>query len=188
MKKILYITVNSKPENLSASQAVGKSFVEALMKKKSIFTLEKLDLYSTHIPRLEYQYFQGKNCIVDDEAASKLPEKEQKEYLDCIVQEDLTIAFPQKDKKPVGLLDDNPRTFVYIQSSGAKIPFMVGPMMNKGLEYIEDIMRFIGIKHFEKLLVEGTGTSEEEKSTAITEAKKKMKKIIEKLVCKTDLN
>lgn len=215
MKKILYITVNSKPENLSASRTVGRSFVEALMKKKSIFTLEELDLYSTHIPRLEYQYFQRRNCIIDDEAAGKLPDKEQKEvqkikdlcdqfiaadiyvlaapmwslsfpaplkeYLDCIVQEDLTIAFPQKDKKPVGLLDDKPRTFVYIQSSGAKIPFMVGPIMNKGLEYIEDIMKFIGIKHFEKLLVDGTGTNEEEKNAAITEAMEKMGKIIEKI-------
>ena len=36
--------------------------------------------------------------------------------------------------------------------------------MNKGLEYIEDIMKFIGIKHFEKLLVDGTGTNEEEKT------------------------
>ena len=78
-EKILYITVNSKPENLSASRTVGRSFVEALMKKKSIFTLEELDLYSTHIPRLEYQYFQRRNCIIDDEAAGKLPDKEQKE-------------------------------------------------------------------------------------------------------------
>ena len=49
-------------------------------------------------------------------------------------------------------------------------------------------MKFIGIKHFEKLLVDGTEQTRKKKNAAITEAMEKMGKIIEKLVCKTDLN
>jgi FMN-dependent NADH-azoreductase len=58
---------------------------------------------------------------------------------------------------------------------------MVRPIINKGLDYIEDIMKFIGIKNFDKLLVDGTGTTEEDKATAIENAKSKIDGIIEKI-------
>ncbi|MBY6777406.1 NAD(P)H-dependent oxidoreductase, partial [Clostridium botulinum] len=55
MKKLLYITVNSKPENLSASKTVGRAFVNRFLEKHSDFEIEELDLYKCHIPRLEYE-------------------------------------------------------------------------------------------------------------------------------------
>jgi FMN-dependent NADH-azoreductase len=215
LKKLLYITVNSKPEHLSASKTVGRAFVNRFMDKCPEFKLEELDLYKEHIPRLEYEYFESRNCIVSEEATSKLPEKEQmevhkivelcnqfkeadvyviaapmwslsfpaplKEYIDCIVQAHKTITFPEKGEKPEGLLNDKPRTVVYIQSSGGNIAWMLRPIFNKGLDYIEDIMKFIGISKFERLLVDGTGTTEEEKRTAIEKAKEKIDGIIEKI-------
>lgn len=215
MKKLLYITVNSKPENLSASKTVGRAFVDRFIEKYPEFKIEELDLYKEHIPRLEYQYFESRNCIINEEAANKLPEKDQmevhkiielcnqfieadvyliaspmwslsfpaplKEYIDCIVQVDKTITFPEKGEKPKGLLNDKPRTMVYIQSSGGNIPWMMRPMFNKGLDYIEDIMKFMGISNFERLLVDGTGTTEEERNDAIERAKDKIDGIIEKI-------
>ena len=212
MSKLLYITVNSKPEKLSSSRTVGRFFVESFTDKNPDFLIEELDLYATHIPRLEYQYFDGPNCVIKEEDARKLPEKEQeeiqkirtlcdqfisadiyvlaapmwslsfpsplKEYIDCIVQKDLAISFPEKGNKPVGLLDDKPRSFVYIQSSGAEIPLVTRPIFNRGLDYIEDIMKFMGIKQFEKLLVDGTGTSENERKAALAKAEKRVDKII----------
>jgi FMN-dependent NADH-azoreductase len=213
MRKLLYITVNSKPEQLSASKTVGRAFVNRFMEKYPEFKVEELDLYKEHIPRLEYEYFESRNCIVNEEAASKLPEKEQrevqkiaelcnqfieadvyviaapmwslsfpaplKEYIDCIVQAHKTITFPEKGEKPEGLLNDKPRAAVYIQSSGGNIAWMMRPILDKGLDYIEDIMKFIGINQFEKLLVDGTGTTEEERYTAIEKAKAKIDGIIE---------
>jgi FMN-dependent NADH-azoreductase len=185
------------------------------MEKYPEFQVEELDLYQEHIPRLEYEYFESRNCIANEEAARKLPEKEQKEvqkiaalcnqfieadvyviaapmwslsfpaplkeYIDCIVQSHKTITFPENGGKPEGLLGDKSRTVVYIQSSGGNIPWMVRPIINKGLDYIEDIMKFIGIKNFDKLLVDGTGTTEEDKATAIENAKSKIDGIIEKI-------
>lgn len=84
-----------------------------------------------------------------------------KEYIDCIVQDGKTIKFVEN--KPHGTLNDIDRSMVYIQSSGGHIPWMLKPIMNKGLNYIESIMKFIGIKKFDELLVDGTGTTEEEK-------------------------
>jgi len=215
LRKLLYITVNSKPEHLSSSKTVGRAFVNRFMEKYPEFTVEELDLYKAHIPRLEYQYFQKRNCIINEDAWKDLPEKEQsevrrivelcnqfvsaevyviaspmwslsfpsllKEYIDCIVQENRTIAFPDSGDKPVGLLNDKPRTVVYIQSSGANIPFVLRPMLNKGLNYVEDIMKSMGISTFERLLVDGTGTTEKERKDAINKAMEKIDEIIEKI-------
>lgn len=213
MKKLLYITVNSKPEEQSASRTVGRALVNEILAEYNEFQLEELDLYKAHIPRLEYQYFASRNCMLDKEALEKLPPKEQeevhqivklcdqfreadvvviatpmwslsfpaplKEYIDCIIQVGRTITF--EGKMPKGLLDDRPRTVVYVQSSGADIMWMMNPFFNKGLHYIEDMMKFMGIKKFDELLVDGTGDTPEEKEKAIEKAKKKIKAVVKHL-------
>lgn len=214
MKKLLYITVNSKPESLSASRLVSRRLVNEVMKKYEGFQLEELDLYQTHIPRLEYQYFESRNCMINQEAILKLPEDEQKEvhqivklcdqfveadvvviaapmwslsfpaplkeYLDCIIQVGRTITF--EGHLPKGLLDDKLRTVIYVQSSGGEIPFILSPFFNKGLNYVEEMMKFMGIKKFETLLVDGTGTTEDEKLKAIDKATKNIEGIVKHII------
>jgi FMN-dependent NADH-azoreductase len=102
-----------------------------------------------------------------------------KDYIDCIIQADKTITFT--DNKPEGLLNDRPRTFIYVQSSGANIPWIMKPILDKGLNYVEDIMKFIGISKCEELLIDGTGTTETEKSEAIEKAKSKIDTIIDQI-------
>lgn len=79
MKKLLYITVNSKPEELSASKTVGRDFVNRFLEKHEDFEVEELDLFKSHIPRLEYQYFEKRNAMIKKDDINKLSEKEQKE-------------------------------------------------------------------------------------------------------------
>lgn len=211
MKKLLYISVNSKPENLSASKTVARAFINRFLEKNKDFQVEEIDLYKEHIPRLEYQYFEKRNCILDENDAKKLADKEQrevqkirelcdqfisadvyviaapmwslsfpaplKEYIDCIIQDQKTIKFEGKKIEP--LLNDKPRTMIYIQSSGGKIPWLLRPIMNKGVNYIEDIIKFTGINTFEELLVDGTGFTEEEKQEAINNASNKIDDIID---------
>jgi len=102
-----------------------------------------------------------------------------KEYLDCVIQAGKTISF--KNNKPYGLLDDKERVFIYVQSSGASIPWILKPALSKGLNYVHDIMKFLGIGIFEELLVDGTGTTEEERQNAIKTAVEKIPQLIEKL-------
>lgn len=78
-KKLLYISVNSKPEELSSSKTVARTFINRFLEKYSDFEVEEIDLYKEHIPRLEYQYFKDRNCVISEEDAKKLPEKDQKE-------------------------------------------------------------------------------------------------------------
>lgn len=211
MKKLLYITVNSKPEELSASKTVGRAFVNKFLEKHKDFTMEELDLYKCHIPRLEYQYFEKRNCMIKEEDFNKLDPKGQeevhkmlmltdqfkeadvyviaapmwslsfpaplKEYIDCIVMDEKTVRITED--KLEGLLKDKTRSMVYIQSSGASIPWMLKPVLNRGLNYVHDIMKIMGIKKFEELLVDGTGFTEEEKKKAIQEAIGKIDEVVE---------
>lgn len=78
-KKLLYISVNSKPENLSSSKMVARKFINKFLERNGDFKVEEVDLYKEHIPRLEYQYFKDRNCVISEEDAKKLPEKDQKE-------------------------------------------------------------------------------------------------------------
>lgn len=102
-----------------------------------------------------------------------------KDYIDCVIQANKTIVF--KDEKPHGLLNDKPRTFIYVQSSGTDIPWITRPILNKGVNYVKEIMNFIGIKKFEELLADGTGTTEEEKSDAIEKAESQIGDILEQV-------
>lgn len=210
MKKLLYISVNSKPEELSASKTVARKFISKFIEENKDFIVEELDLYKEHIPRLEYQYFEKRNCIIDENDAKKLDDKDQKEvqrirelcdqfvsanvyvisapmwslsfpaplkeYIDCIIQDQKTISFDSG--KPEGLLNDKDRTLVYIQSSGGNIPWILKPVMNKGINYIENIIKFMGIKKFEELLVDGTGYTKEDLDEAIDKGIEKIDDVI----------
>lgn len=213
-KKLLYISVNSKPENLSSSKMVARKFINKFLERNGNFKVEEVDLYKEHIPRLEYQYFKYRNCVITEEDAKKLPEKDQKEirkirnlcdqfisaqmyviaapmwslsfpaplkeYIDCIVQEEKTISF-EKGKKPKGLLDDKERAVVYIQSSGGNIPWILDPIMDKGENYVAQIMKAMGIKNVQELKVDATGTTEEERENAIREAEEKIDSILDRI-------
>ena len=214
-KKLLYISVNSKPENLSSSKMVARKFINKFLERNGDFKVEEVDLYKEHIPRLEYQYFKDRNCVITEEDAKKLPEKDQKEirkirdlcdqfisaqmyviaapmwslsfpaplkeYIDCIVQEEKTISF-DKGKKPKGLLDDKERAVVYIQSSGGNIPWILDPIMDKGENYVAQIMKAMGIKNVQELKVDATGTTEEERENAIREAEEKIDSILDRII------
>lgn len=211
MEKLLYITVNSKPEDMSSSKTVGRKLVNSILQKYPSMVAEEVDLYKEHIPQLKYQYFESRSAIVNTEALSKLTNEEQQEvkqiiklcdqfrdadiyvlaapmwslsfpaplkgYIDCIIQAGKTITFD--NNKPHGLLNNKARTFIYVQSSGGNIPWIIRPALNKGLNYVEDIMKFIGISKFEELLVDGTGTSELERQEAIEKATAKVDTIVE---------
>ena len=213
-KKLLYISVNSKPENLSSSKMVARKFINKFLERNGNFKVEEVDLYKEHIPRLEYQYFKDRNCVISEEDAKKLPEKDQKEirkirdlcdqfisaqmyviaapmwslsfpaplkeYIDCIVQEEKTISF-EKGKKPKGLLDDKERAVVYIQSSGGNIPWILDPIMDKGENYVAQIMKAMGVKNVQELKVDATGTTEEERENAIRDAEEKIDSILDRI-------
>lgn len=217
MKKLLYITANTKPEEQSTSRTVGRLLVNQLLQKGEGVQLEELDLYQTHLPVLKYHYFSGRSTLISTDKILELPKEEQKDleqvqrlcdqfigadwvvlaapmwslsypgvvkqYLDCILMSGKTIAF--KNEKPYGLLNDRNRSFAYVQSSGAALPWMLRPILNKGMSYVEDIMKFIGISGCYSLFADGTGTTEQERMEAIQKAKEKIQPLAEEMIANT---
>ncbi|MCY6957171.1 FMN-dependent NADH-azoreductase [Clostridium brassicae] len=59
MKKLLYISVNSKPENMSVSKTVGREFVNKFLNKNTDHILEELDIYNQDIPELNHKLVNG---------------------------------------------------------------------------------------------------------------------------------
>lgn len=78
MKKLLYISVNPKPEDLSISKTVGREFVNRFLTKNSDYELEELDLYNEDIPELNYKLFKGRADLVSGADYDSLSETDKK--------------------------------------------------------------------------------------------------------------
>lgn len=213
MKKLLYITCNSKPEELSVGKKVGREFINAFTESHSDFEVKELDLYNIYLPRPQYKYYLDGKSVVDPEMYNDLSQEEKKdadrivelaqefknadfyvmavpmwhllfpaplkEYLDCVIQKDITIKIGPQDIG--GLLNDKERTMVYIQSSGGGIPWLLERMINHGGIYIKDIFKFTGINNFHEILVDGVGFIGEKQEEAIQKGKKEARALALKL-------
>ena len=49
-KELLYISVNSKPEELSVSKTVARNFINKFLEVNEDFHVKEVDLYKEHIP------------------------------------------------------------------------------------------------------------------------------------------
>ncbi len=130
MKKLLYISVNSKPEHLSSSKTVARKFIDKFTQKHADFVVEEVDLYKDHIPRLEYQYFEKRNCIIKEEDANKLSKKEQeevrriRELCDQFISADLyvfaapmwSLSFPAPLKEYIDCIVEVGKTITFEKS------------------------------------------------------------------------
>jgi len=213
LKTLLYITVNSKPENLSISKTVGRQFVNRFITKNTDYAVEELDLYNEYIPEVNHVIFKKRAEPVsgaDYEALSDNDKKAVdrinalcdqflradtyviatpmwnisfpsilKRYIDCIIINGRVIkATPEE---VTGLLNDKERNMIYIQSSGGKYPKILSGKFYHGIDYFEDTFKFLGIKRFEKILVEGIDMPEIGREKAIEKACLEIENVIEKL-------
>jgi FMN-dependent NADH-azoreductase len=59
MKKLLYITASTKPENESVSRQAGREFVNRCLAADPGLSLEELDVVTADIPEPNHRYFKG---------------------------------------------------------------------------------------------------------------------------------
>lgn len=93
-----------------------------------------------------------------------------KQYLDCIILDGKVINIDPAHDKVEGLLDNKKRKMLYIQSSGANVPIVLATKMNHGVHYLKDIFKFLGVRKFDRLLVEGVNDHKIGKEEAIKRA------------------
>ena len=214
MKKLLYITCNSKPEEASASKTVARYFLEELKAKQGQFEVEELDLYNMKIPELKTCYLDGRCNLVEGDDYSKLPSADQENikqikllaeqfkqadfyliaaplwnmkipgylsmYFDSININKITLTIQPNEVS--GRLDDKERTAVYVQASGGSVtPGEPNSQKNHAGLYVQDLLSFMGIKHYHEVLVENTGYTEEEQHKAVAKGKEDAKELVKKL-------
>lgn len=78
MKRLLYITVNSKPEEMSTSKTVGRDFVNRFISKNPDCIVEELDLYNEDIPEINHVIFSGRAEPVSGAQYDALSEQDKK--------------------------------------------------------------------------------------------------------------
>ncbi|MEA4827324.1 MAG: NAD(P)H-dependent oxidoreductase, partial [Clostridium sp.] len=78
MKRLLYITVNSKPEEMSTSKTVGRDFVNRFIAKNPDCIVEELDLYNEDIPEINHVIFSGRAEPVSGAQYDALSEQDKK--------------------------------------------------------------------------------------------------------------
>lgn len=100
-----------------------------------------------------------------------------KNYLDVVIQNGKTVQITPDCIK--GLLCDKERRMVYIQSSGGKYSNILLSRLDYGTDYLNVLMKFIGIKKFFQLPVEGTGSNNSGIAGALMNATNEVEDIID---------
>ena len=213
LRRVLYISVNSKPEEESTSKTIGRKFVNDFLTKNKDYTLEELDLYNEDIPEINHRLFKGRGELVSGAEYEKLSAEDKnavnrinhlceqflradtyviaapmwsvsfpsrlKRYIDCIILNNKVIKVDTEDVR--GLLDNKERNMVYIQSSGGVYPKIFNGKFNHGVDYFNDIFKFLGINKFEKILVQGVDVTSVGRDEAIRMAYKDIEDVVGKL-------
>lgn len=78
MKKLLYIPVNTKTEEMSVSKTVGRQFVKRFTEKYPEYEVMELDICNEYIPELNYKYFKGRGELVTGYDYNNLSEEDKK--------------------------------------------------------------------------------------------------------------
>lgn len=104
-----------------------------------------------------------------------------KNYIDAVVQNHKVIEI--KEDCVHGLLDDKIRRMIYIQSSCGKYSNIITSRFDYGTDYLDMIFKFLGIKTFLYLPVEGTGQKNCCVASAIIKANQETKDLIHEFLC-----
>lgn len=212
--KLLYITVNPKPEGESCCLTIGRRFIERVTQEDPEMQVEELHLYNENIPEIDFQVVTDRGNVKSGQEYDELPEDKKlkvdrmnylceqfrsadryviaapmwslmfpgrlKNYIDVVIQNGKTILISPDCVQ--GLLDDKERRMVYIESSGAKYTNLIMSRLDYGTDYMQAIMKFLGIKKFIHLPVEGTGSNNEGIAGALMNATSEIEDILGEFV------
>ncbi len=77
MKKLLYITVNTKPEEMSTSKTVGREFVNRFLEQYPDHEFMEIDVCNEYIPEINYKYFKSRAELVSGAEYDSLSENDK---------------------------------------------------------------------------------------------------------------
>jgi FMN-dependent NADH-azoreductase len=126
LKKLLYITVNSKPEAMSVSKKAGREFVDRFIMENNDFFVEELDLYNEDIPEVNHLIFTDRAELVSGQAYDDLMEEDKaavnrvNQLCDQFISADVyviaapmwSVFFPSRLKRYIDCIAVNNKTIL----------------------------------------------------------------------------
>ncbi|MBN6187892.1 FMN-dependent NADH-azoreductase [Aneurinibacillus sp. BA2021] len=202
MAKVLYITVNPKPVDMSFSLRLGESFLKEYKQHSPQDTIEHLDLYKEDIPFIDGLVLGAWGKVAQNEA---LTAEEQRvlgrmtELLDQFIAADKVVfvtpmwnlsyppmlkayidnvviagkTFRYTENGPQGLLSS--KRCMHIQGRGGI--YSEGPAADFEFtdKYLRSIMAFIGITDYSHIYVEGMAAAPDRADEIFADAEEKAK-------------
>lgn len=184
MARLLYITCNLKPVELSRSLSIGKEFLDEYLRQNPNDEVHFLDLYRDNIQRIDADVLGGWGKLRNGESFASLTTDEQRKigriwkHADQFIAADkyvfvtpmFNLGFPAEFKMYIDTVCVVGKTFVYtptgpvglLKNQGRKClhihsngGFHYGKEEDHSVPYLKSIMGFMGIEDFEAVVVEG---------------------------------
>ncbi len=169
--KVLMITAHPFEDEMSTSRKLARNFINEYKKNNQNDIIKEIDLYKSDVDFLQVQdlqaMFSNENSKVL-EMANEFKEADKyifvspmwnlsipailKAYLDYITYAGVTFKYTENGS--VGLLEN--KKAIYILSTGGIYSNPEGQMLNGAKNYIEGLMRFLGVNNVETFMLEGT--------------------------------
>jgi FMN-dependent NADH-azoreductase len=189
MATVLYITAHPHDHQTSFSMAVGKEFIEAYQEANPQDKVIPLDLYTSDVPQIDVDVFNGWGKLRSGSALDQLTAEEKhkvtrmNEIVDQYVAADKYVfvspmwnfSFPPILKAYIDAICIAGKTFKYteqgpiglltdkkaihIQARGGIYSEGPAAAMESGHSYLAKIMQFHGVPSFEGVFVEGMGAA-----------------------------
>lgn len=184
MAKLLYVTCNLKPTELSRSLSVGKEFLDEYLRQNPDDEVHFLDLYRDNIQRIDADVLAGWGKLMKGGDFASLATDEQRKvgriwkHADQFIAADkyvfvtpmFNLGFPAELKMYIDAVCVVGKTFVYtstgpvglLKNQGRKClhihsngGFHYGKEEDHSVPYLKTIMGFMGVENFEAVVVEG---------------------------------
>lgn len=184
MAKLLYVTCNLKPAELSRSLSVGNEFLDEYLKQNPDDEVHFLDLYRDHIQRIDADVLAGWGKLRSGENLASLSADEQRKisriwkHADQFIAADkyvfvtpmFNLGFPAEFKMYIDAVCVVGKTFTYTLTGPAGLlkdqrrkclhihssgGFHYGKDEDHSVPYLKSIMGFMGVEEFEAIVVEG---------------------------------
>ncbi|HXE96735.1 MAG TPA: NAD(P)H-dependent oxidoreductase [Dongiaceae bacterium] len=184
MAKLLYVTCNLKPAELSRSLSVGKEFLDEYLRQNPDDEVHFLDLYRDNIQRIDVDVLGGWGKMRNGESFASLTIDEQRKvgriwkHADQFIAADkyvfvtpmFNLGFPAEFKMYIDAVCVVGKTFTYtptgpvglLKDQGRKClhihsngGFHYGKEEDHSVPYLKSIMGFMGVDDFEAVVVEG---------------------------------
>jgi len=184
MAKLLYVTCNLKPAELSCSLSVGNEFLDEYLKHNPDDEVHVLDLYRDHIQRIDADVLSGWGKLRGGESFASLSADEQRKisrigkHADQFIAADkyvfvtpmFNLGFPAEFKMYIDAVCVAGKTFAYTPTGPVGLlkdqrrkslhihssgGFHYGKDEDHSVPYLKAVMGFMGVEDFEAIVVEG---------------------------------